>query len=433
MLNTVLLVSLALQAQADTVSLGIRQAMIAARKDAFQAESARSKSKELEAKAGQSRSALLPHVGVSAYDMVRSFDLPAMGLSFPATGGAPAFPNLIKPYNSQDARINGRLALFDAPAWQEYRAARLDMDKGKWDLAAAEEAVATAAADAYLSLARARALLDSRRAELALAAQLAELTRAQKQAGSATQIEVLRADGQVSTAKSALAAAEGGEEQARYVLLRILGMPQDAYPVLTDTLALKDLKDIVPEQPRDASAPRPEIAAAEMDKRSAQASQEALKTSYFPSLELAGDYGLSGRRLNSRAEWTETIALQLNWNLWDGGNRESRLHALSERVRQADLRSRDAKAASEEETRVSRSAMNASKEVAGFALERVRFADQEEALARERFKSGGSGNLEVISAQASVSQAHQAYIDALYAYNRALLGFLKASNRISEL
>jgi outer membrane protein len=435
MINTVLFVSLMLQAKPDTLTLGLRQAMDAARKDAYQAESARSKSRELQAKVGESRSALLPHVGATASDAVRSIDLPAMGLSFPASAGSEPFPNLIGPFNAQDARINGRIALFDAPAWKHYQTAKLEMTKGKWDAAVAEENVALAAAEAYFALARERALVDSRHSELGLASQLSELTKAQKQAGAATQIEVLRAEGQVSTAKSAVAAASGAEEQARYVLLRILGLPLDRFPVLSDTLSLKDIAspDAAGGKDRGAPASRPEIEAAEIEKRSALATRDAFAAAYLPSLELAGDYGLSGRRLNSRAEWTETIALQLNWNLWDGGKRESQSRQLSERARQAELRSRDVRLGAEEDERISRTAMNASREVARFALERVRFAEQEEALARERFKSGGSGNLEVISAQASVSQAHQAYIDALYAYNRAMLEFLKASNRLSEI
>jgi len=39
----------------------------------------------------------------------------------------------------------------------------------------------------------------------------------------------------------------------------------------------------------------------------------------------------------------------------------------------------------------------------------------------------------VISAQASVSQAHQSYIDAMYGYNRARLEYLKAAHRMGEI
>ncbi len=428
MINTLLVASMLMQAKPDTLQLGLRQAMDAARKDAFQAQNARSKSRESEAKAAEALGSMLPQIGASAGVVRRSFDLPAMGLSFPAAPGAEPFPNLIGPFTAEDARVNGRIAILDGSAWHRYQAAKFDLRKGEFEARAAEENVALAAAEAYCGLARERALLESRKSELALAAQLADLTRAQKQAGAATQIEVLRADGQVSAAKSALAMAAGQEEQARYVLLRILGLGLDVYPRLSDSLSLRNAV------PGNASgSERPEIAAADQDKRAALAARDAIKAAYLPSLELAGDYGLSGRRLNSRAEWTETIALQLNWSLWDGGGREARLHGLAERAKQADLRARDARQASEEDARGSRTAMDASQQVAGFALERVRLAEQEEALARERFKSGGSGNLEVISAQASVSLAHQAYIDALYAYNRAWLEYLKASNRLAEI
>lgn len=440
MIHSMLFASLLLQAKPDTLTLGLRQAMDAARKDAYQAEAARSRSRELRGKAEESRSALLPHVGASATDLLRSFDLPAMGLSFPATEGSPQFPNLIGPYNSQDARINGRIALFDAPAWKHWRAARLEAEKGRLEAAAAEDGVAAAAAEAYYALSRARSLVVSRKSELSLASRLASLTAAQLDAGTATRIEVLRADGQVSASRSALAAAEGAEEQARYVLLRILGLDLGVMPVLSDSLELGagDQADGAvtagAEAPvPDAIAERPDVRAADMEVRAARKSRAAVGASLLPSLELAGDYGLSGRKLNSRAEWTETLALQLNWNLWDGGKRGAQRGEAEERVRQADLKAREIRAAAAEESRSARSAMQAARQVALFASERMRFAEEEESLARQRFESGGSGNLEVISAQASVSLAHQAYYDALYGYNRARLEYLKASHRLSAL
>jgi outer membrane protein TolC len=427
----VLIASALIQTVPDTVKLGLRQAMDAARREAYAAESARSRSRELDAKSREAYSALLPQVGATASDVIHSFDLPAMGLSFPAGEGASAFPNKVGPFNAQDARVTGQIALFDAPAWRRYKAATLDFEKGRLDAAQAEENVAVAAAEAYLELSRERALMASRQSELELAAQLSDLTKAQKQAGTATQIEVLRAEGQVSGAKSALAAAAGAEKRARYVLLRILGMPLDVMPSLTDSLAMD--KPAVPGETADAIADRPDVQAAEMEKRSARANQAAVKSSILPSLHLAGDYGLSGRRLNERAEWTETVALQLNWNLWDGGRRGSLKAQSSERVRQADLRSREVRSQAEEEARATRATMEAAQEVAAFASEKMSLAEEEEALSRERFKSGGSGNLEVITAQSSVSQAHLAYYDALFAYQRARLEYLKSTHRLSAI
>lgn len=412
----------------DTLRITLRQAMEAARTSGYAAQAARSRSVEARERVGEARAALMPRIGASAFDAVRSFDLPAMGLSFPSGEGQPAFPNLVGPFNVQDARVNGRLSLLDAANWKRYAAARGEAEGGGYDALAAGEGAGLGAAAAYLALERARALLASRRAEAALAAQLAELSRAQQQAGAATRLEILRAEGQVSTANSAVAAAGGEEERARYALLRAMGASLDAVPVLADTLGL-------PEPPANAApaGTLPSVAAADARERAARDELSALKAEVLPTVELAGDYGLSGRHLNARAEWTEDVAVTLNWNLWDGGRRRARTAAQSEKARQASLAAREARAAAEADLRAASSAMRSLRAEAGFARERAAFAEEEERLAREKFKSGASGNLEVISAQASVSLAHQAYIDAAYGYNGARLAYLRAAHRLGDL
>lgn len=425
-------------AVADTLRLGLRQAMDLGRAAAYPAELARSKAQETRGRLGEARSALLPRIGATATDVLRSFDLPAMGLSFPASADAPAFPNLIGPYNAQDARVNGRLTLIDASGWKRLRAARQEADVGALEADAAEEEAALSAAEAYLALSRSRALLASRQSELALAEQLAELSSAQKKAGSASQLELLRAQGQVSQAQSALSAAASGEERARYALLRSIGKDLEAMPVLIDSMYAAGAAaygNAAPGSPPPSVLPAalPEIAAAEKRKDAAVAELGSLRSEALPTLELSGDYGLSGRRLNARAEWTETIALQLNWNLWDGGRRRARISQQAERIRQADLRIREARTAARAELLESSSAMKALREEALFALERVKLSEAEESMAREKFRSGASGNLEVISAQGSVSLAHQAYIDAVYGFSRARLEYLKAAHRMAEI
>ncbi|MBW8886513.1 MAG: TolC family protein [Fibrobacteres bacterium] len=415
------------QSGPDTLRLTLRQAMEAAQSSGYAAQAARSRSAEARSRVNESRAALLPHFGASAFEARRSFDLPAMGLSFPSGSGAPAFPQLVGPFNVQDARVNGRLSLIDVANWKRYAAARGEAEGGGYEAEAAAEGAELGAAEAYLALERARALVASRHAEASLATQLAELSRAQQQAGAATRLETLRAEGQVSNANSGVAAAEGEEERARYVLLRAVGASLDAMPVLGDTLGL-------PEPPTaSAAGAMPEVAAADARERAARDQVSALRAEVLPTVELSGDYGLSGPRLDDRSEWTENIALTLNWNLWDGGSRRARLAAQSENAKQAALASRDIRDAAEQGLRSASSAMRSLRAEAGFARERAALAEEEERLAREKFKSGASGNLEVISAQASVSLAHQAYIDAAYGYNRARLEYLRAAHRLGDL
>ncbi len=413
----------------DTLRLSLRQAMEAARTGSFKARLALSQTRVMAEKTEEARGALMPQFGATASDVRRSFDLPAL-MGQPFQG----FPDLVGPFNAEDARLNGRISLLNAPAWERYRAAQADQASSGLDARAARDDAATMAAAAYLSLERARALIQARTLEVAMAQRLDTLTRAQKRAGAANQVDVLRAQGQLSSVQSMLDAATGQEEQARYTLLRVLGAPLTAYPVLADTLSLEtpQAADSVDDLLPGAVAARPEVAAADQHAEAARAQLSAAKYDWFPTLDLYGDYGLSGLQFSANAKWTETIALQLNWNLWQGGQREARIGEQREKVHEADLERRDARTGVEEDIRAAAAGMRSARDQAVHALDRARYADEEARLAEERFRSGESGNLEVITAQGSVSLAHEAAIDAVYTYNRARLEFFRAANRLAD-
>jgi outer membrane protein TolC len=159
----------------------------------------------------------------------------------------------------------------------------------------------------------------------------------------------------------------------------------------------------------------------------ARAELAAARAGYLPTVEASGDYGLSGRRLyTGGAQWTEDAAVQLNWSLWDGGGRGARIRQREERLRQARLKLDELRSRAGRDARLQNAMLAAAGEEAARAADRAALAEEEARLATEKFRAGSSGNLEVISAQASVSAAHEAYVNSLYGYNRTRLEFLRA-------
>ncbi len=418
----------------DTLRLSLRAAIVKASENGYAAQSGRSESAEAQARVDQARAALLPHVGATATDAVRSFNLATMGLSFTIPGAKP-LPNLVGPFQVQDARVGGRFTLFDAAAWTHWKSSQADAERGAWSEKAASEDAAISAAAAYLALARARALLEFKRAELELANKLEALTRAQQAAGAATRLEIIRAEGQSSSARSGVAAASGQEEQARYILMQSLGLAITAYPLLSDSLYLpeSDPTSLPDSAWNGVVAQIPEVAVADRKAEAARREADALDKEWLPTLGMEGDYGLSGRKLNGNAELTGDISLQASWSLWDGGGRQGRAAAAREKARQADIKLREARSRAEESMRYARAALISFRQQATNGMERVRLAEEEVRLAEERFRSGGSGNLEVISAQGTVSLAHEALLESLHGYARARLEFLRATHRYSEI
>ncbi|HEX2612166.1 MAG TPA: TolC family protein [Fibrobacteria bacterium] len=425
-ISSLLLLALALGATAspsDTLRLSLEEAMETARHAGYAAQASASRSRESSARTAEARSALLPHIGATASDVVRSYNAATFGITFPGVSHVDAF-------QVQDARVGARMTVWDYSAWKRYRAAQRSEDKAGLDQKAGEEDAALAGAEAYLALLRARSLVRARGEEVALAEQLDTLTGAQKKAGSITQLEVLRARGQVASAHMALAAAIGEEASARYVLLQVLNQPLDLEIATKDTLSVSAiaLDGSAGARGLDAGAQgRPDVAAAAAEADEAQAELEAARAGFFPTVEASGDYGLSGRRLyTGGAQWTEDAAVQLNWSLWDGGGRGARIRQREEKVRQATLKLNEARSRAGRDARLQNAMLAAASEEASRAADRAALAEEEARLATEKFRAGSSGNLDVISAQASVSAAHEAYVNSLYGYNRTRLEFLRA-------
>jgi len=409
----------------DTLRLSLSQAMETARHTAYASQSAASRSEESAARTAEARSALLPHVGASASEVVRSYNASTFGVDF-----GPSFPAHVDPFQVQDARIGARMTVWDGAAWMRYRAAKQGESSAGFQQKAGEEDAAMAGAESYLALLRARSLVKARRQEVTLAGQLDTLTLAQKKAGSVTQLEVLRAHGQLSAARMALAAATGDEASARYMLLQVLNQPLDQEVVTTDTLST--IAGVTGD-PDAAASSRPEIAAAQAELEAATAELRAARAGFLPVIEASGDYGLSGRKLyTSGAQWTEDLAVQLNWSLWDGGGRGARIRQREAKVRQAQLRLANLRARSSRDARLEQALLAVAREESDRAAERVALAEEEARLAAEKFRAGSSGNLDVISAQGSVSAAHAAYVDALYGYNRTRLAALRSLNLLGS-
>ena len=414
-----LLLPLALQAlPVDTVRLDLATAMDAARRSALPARIARSEEIEGDARVAEARSELLPHVGVAATHVVRSYSTSTFGLTIPT------FPSVVDPFATEDARVYGTLTLWDLSAWKRYHAARLGADQASGARASGEEEAALGGAGAYLALLRARSLAQARRSEVELAEQLLTLTASQRNAGVATRLETLRAQTQLSAARMDEAVADGDAEAARLALLQYLDLPLDAAVVTGDSLAVDSM--VFSSGIDEAAARRPEVAAAAAGAQAMRAETDAARFGLVPTLELSGDYGLSGRRLNGGADWTEDLALRLNWNLWDGGGRDARARERNEKTRQAELRLANLRTEATREARAARVLLLAAREETNRARERVAFSEEEARLAQEKFRAGSSGNLEVITAQQGVSAAHEAYVNSLYGYNLTRLKFLRA-------
>ena len=410
--------------------LTLAQAVAAAVRGAAPVQVADLKLREAEQRRTQSRAALLPALGGAASMVDRTFNLKALGFSFPKIPGVASPPDLIGPVEVMDARVRASQALFDYASWVRVRAAGQGVGVSAAERGQSAESAAQGAAIAYLRALRAQELVLARGADLALAEQLRALAVEQRRAGASAQIDVTRAETQRAVARGDLLVATNQLERARIDLARALGLGPDVRPELADSL-VADLGSS--SAPEDAAAAarlalerRPELQVERMKLQRARSEQAAIGAERLPRIEVAADYGLSGDHWPD-ALATREVSVAATVPIFDGLRRESRIGEQRAVANESEVRARDLERSIAAEVMAARLDLASGIEQQAVAAERERLAAQELDQARDRFTSGAAGNIEVIEAQSTLLRARDAEIEARYAVAAARVSLARAT------
>jgi len=388
---------------------------------------------EADARVRQARAALLPSLAVSGAWLNRTFNSKSLGIdfSFPLpSGGTASLPDLIGPFNNYDARFSVTQTLFDWSSVRRVRAAGAQADGSRAERGVTVETSVLAAAIAYVRAVRAQAVVGARQADSAIAAELVGLAEAQRAAGVSPAIDVTRAQAQLATAQGLLLVAKNQLDRGRIDVTRALGLDPATPLAFADSLAPSLGAADVPVQ-RDSSiaaalANRPELLAEAARAAAARQTGSAIRAERLPRLELAGDYGVNGRTV-PKAIATRDIAVQVSVPILDGFRREARLDEQDAVVRESQVREADLRRQIAAEVDAALLDLGSAQAQQLVAREQLRLAESELSQARERFKAGVAGNIDVITAQTGLIRARDTEIDARFAAATARISLARAA------
>ncbi len=367
------------------------------------------------ARVRQARAGLLPDLSLSGSWVDRSFNSKTLGFSFP---GPVVIPTRIGPFSAYDGRARITQTLFDFSTLGRVSAAKGQVRAAGAERSAVVEASAQNVAQAYARASRAQAVVNARQADSALAAELVGLAVAQQQAGVSAAIDVTRAKTQLAEAAGRLIVAANQLDRAKIDLTRALGLDPATPIALTDTLDAQLGAADVPADRNAAVAQavtaRPDLAAELARGAAARTSASAISAERLPRLEVEADYGLSGVRMPD-AIGTRQVAVQVTLPILDGFRREGRLAEQQAVVRESDVRAKDLRQQVTADVDAALLDLRSASAQQAVATERIQLATEEVSQARQRFKAGVVGNIEVITAQESLLRARDADIDARFA------------------
>jgi len=386
---------------------------------------------EAQGRRTEARSLLLPNVSGAIVQQNATVNLAAQGFEpgiFPGLSST-----LIGPFNRFDARAQLVQSIFDLSAIRGYEAARSDVRAADYEVDLARQQVIEAAALAYLNALSTARAVESANANLALADELLTLARDRHDAGVATGLDVTRAETRVAQERGNLARALSDANRALTTLLRVVGIPLEAEVTLTDPLhftpeVLPALDALVAE----AKQNRLEVRVAEEHVHANRSVRRSAQAERLPSLDFAGDYGLSGNTPRENALPTHVYGVRLSVPIFNGGATEGRIQVAKSREREAELMLGNVRGQVEEEIRLAVRDEETTLVEVQAATQQVTLATRQLAMARDRFAAGVANNIEVVEAQTALADARQTEIAALARYNAARIGVAAARGIVEQ-
>jgi outer membrane protein TolC len=363
---------------------------------------------------------LLPTVNGSLKESVQQTNLKAEGLNIPG------FPSIIGPYAYTDVRATLDWTLFSVPSLNNYLASRHDFEATKLSLDDARNLVALSIGYAYLACISDEANIANDEAQVASTKVSLDQANANHEAGTAPELDVLRARVDYQTQQQALIRDQNAHEKDKIALARAVGLPLEQKFELADRLPFAPLEGIQPDEAlKVAYATRKDLQALQQQVKAAELSRKAATAERYPSITFSGDYGDIGPTLGS-SHGTFDAVVSASVPLFEeaklrGDARQAQSQLDSQKAQLSDLRGqidadiRDAFLDLE----------SAAKQVE-VARSNMELANQTLSDAQQRYAAGVSDNLAVVQAQASVAQADGQYVTSLYQHNVAKLSLARA-------
>src|ERR1700685_1087507 len=367
-------------------------------------------------------SELLPHVSATVSQSVEQIDLPALGFRL----NFPGIPTVIGPVGGFQSGGYFTQSVFDYHAIERKRGASYNERAALYNLKNARDLVVLAVGNSYLVALAGSARVDTAQADVETAQALYDKAADQQKAGTIPAIDALRAHVELESRQQDLIVARNDYAKQKLTLGRVIGLPPGQEFNLTTAAPYEPLATLPLEQDlQRAYASRPDYLAAAQQVRSAEEFRRAATAEYYPSLEIAGNYGAAGIRPGS-SHGVFDVGATLDIPIFAGGRTHADVLEAESTLRQSRQQLENLRGQIDYEVRSARLDLNSAAEQVEVAKSSVDLATQTLAQAQDRFTAGGADNLGGVQAQGALTSAKETYISALYSHNLAKIELAKA-------
>jgi outer membrane protein TolC len=379
----------------------------------------------------EAMNALLPNVTLEGQNGVHKYNLAAEGFrgGLASQFGVPpaefAELNFVPTVTVTQGEINLNQTLVSVPAIEQYRAAKQGESAAFYNMQSSRGLVVLNVATAYLQALAASSQLDYARDLLKTDEVALNQAVAEHEAGTAAELDELRARVQYQTQQQIVIAQENSFEKAKIALEREIGLSVLQKIQLTDTSPYAELEATgIDQAKQEAYANRQDYQSMIHQVRQSQLALGAAKHERLPSLSFGGFYGVQGISggiyhgvFAAQGELDVPLFKEAKFR----GDRETANAQLSSLYSQmADLKSKI-----DQQLRDSLLDLTTQQELVKVTRSNLELATTELDQATQRYRAGIDDNLPLVEAQSTLSNAQSQYVNTVYQFNQAKLSLAR--------
>jgi outer membrane protein TolC len=433
--------SITLHAAADeTLKLSLDDAIALGFKNNLGLKEAEYGEKQLHGEKNEALQQFLPTLILSGATGVHEQNLTALGFG-PGVAGefSSLFPNGVIPHFSEITKVTltqGQIqfnqTLFSGPVIAGYKAAGAAERAAHFAMTRARGEVVQQVATAYLHAIAAASEVDNAKALEAEDQVLFNHAHESHLAGTAANLDELRARVQLQSQQQARINAETSLEKDLILLKREIGIAPGQKIALTDPAPYSDLAQQTPEEVRAvAYKNRQDYQELQNQAIEYKAVHNAYRSQRLPTLSFNGNYATDtvagvGTHGTFLAQGTLSVPLFREAKL-RGDNDASKAQMDSIESQLADLRGHI-----DQQVRSALLDVNATQQLVQVARSNVDLATRALSDETDRVNAGVDDNLPLVTAQATLASAQSNLVESLYQYNVAKLALARSAGILEQ-
>jgi outer membrane protein TolC len=376
-------------------------------------------------------SSLLPNVDAGISENAAQINLATLGFRF--SGGAfSGIPTIVGPFGYFDSRFFLTQNVFNWKDIQRVRGSASNEKAARYTYKDARDLVILAVGNTYLQALAGEARVDTAVAQVQTAQALYDKSSDQQSAGVSPAIDTLRSKVELQSRQQQLIVARNDFAKQKLALARAIGLPPGQEFNLADKAPYEPLTALsIEESLKRAYTSRSDYQAAQQQVRAAQLFRNAATAEYYPTVDVAANYGDSGPTIGS-SHGVFQVSGTLRIPIFQGGKVHADVLQAEAQLRQSEQQLANLRGQIDYDVRTALLDLNAAADQVEVARSSVDLANETLTQARDRFAAGVTDNLEVIQAQESVASANENYISSLYAHNLAKVELARAIGYAEE-